>query len=260
MKRKNIYFTVYVTTVSAFISILSYLSTSSLIFNKLIKIGLLDEKINIPLVQDYCLWIGIILSSFLLSLKLIITKIELNKTIEVRNALISMSKNLLTSSLGRKLLSNQSDYDIRIFIPKYPKIYKFLDLLHAEYKRLFIIKNIEMIATEGITKDLEFEVSPKQIGLVGICYNKKAMVYDDDLEHTNESDYGLNQIQVSRTFNLKWSICCPIFNEKNEVIAIIALDGKTRIKIDKQKAASIRQELFAYSRMLYDNVPQLFER
>ena len=86
------------------------------------------------------------------------------------------------------------------------------------------------------------------------------MVYDDDLEHTNDTSYSLDRIQVSRTSNLKWSICCPVFDDKNTVVAIIALDGKTKITIDKEKENDLKEELYVFTRMLYDYVPQLFRR
>ena len=93
-----------------------------------------------------------------------------------------------------------------------------------------------------------------------MCYNTMSMVYDDDLENTNDKIYQLNQTQINRTSDLKWSICCPICDNTSNVIAIIALDGKTRITIDDGKASALKEELAAFSYMLYDSVPQLFKR
>ena len=95
---------------------------------------------------------------------------------------------------------------------------------------------------------------------MGLCYNTKAMVYDDDLEHTNDKNYHLNKSQIDRTSNLKWSICCPVLDKTETVVAVIALDGKTRITIDKEKETTLREEIVAFSCMLYDSVPQLFKR
>ena len=172
-----------------------------------------------------------------------------------------MNKHILTSSLGRRFLSDSSSFDIRIFIPKNPLLYKILDKLHiSNFKRKFAIKNIDLIAEQGITKNLQFEVYPNQEGLVGLCYKTKSMVYDDDLENTNDKIYQLNQNQISRTSNLKWSICCPVCDKTNSVVAIIALDGKTKITIDEKKEDTLRNELLAFSCLLYDSVPQLFKR
>lgn len=158
-------------------------------------------------------------------------------------------------------MSNQADFDIRIFIPKFPTLYKIADFLRIpNVPRKFVIKNIELIAEPGTTNNLEFEVFPHQEGLVGDCYFRKAMVYDDDLETTNSINYNLGQNQITRTSNLKWSICCPVFEDSNTVVAILALDGKTKITIDQRNESALREQLIAFSRLLFDSVPQLFKR
>ena len=88
----------------------------------------------------------------------------------------------------------------------------------------------------------------------------KYMVCDDDLEHTNDKIYRLSPNQISRTSNLKWSICCPICDDSNNVVAIVALDGKTKITLDKKKETALQEEMSAFCYMLYDSVPQLFKR
>jgi hypothetical protein len=239
---------------------LSYLANSSLIFDKMKAIGLIGESIDISVLQDYCLWVGIVLSGLFLSLNLIYTKVKHEDILEQRNSLIKMTKNVLAGSLGRRFLSQSSTFNIRIFVPKHPWLYKIADKLHfIKIKRMFIIKNIDLISDQGITKNLQFEVYPNQEGLVGMCFKEKSVVYDDDLEHTNNVNYGLNQNQKSRTSDLKWSICCPVFENNDTVVAIIALDGKTRITIDKAKETALSEELFVFSRMLFDSVPQLFK-
>ena len=108
---------------------------------------------------------------------------------------------------------------------------------------------------------MEFEVSPDPQGLVGLCYNIRSVVYDDDLERNNGDDiYNLTEYQLSRTTNLKWSICCPVFDTSNTVIAILALDGKNQITIDDNNKSEIRNQIVVFSRLLYDAVPQLFRR
>lgn len=246
---------------SAIPAFLSYLANSSLIFNKLIEYGVLGKNVNVELIQDYCLWIGIILSAIVLSTNLLVTKIKYENILEQRNLLIKMNKNILSTSLGKRFLSNTSSFDIRIFIPKHSLLYKLADKLHfASLSRKFIIKNIDLIAEQGITKDLQFEVFPNPQGLVGMCYDTKLVVFDDDLEHTNSNSYNLKTNQIDRTSNLKWSICCPICDNNDTVVAIMALDGKAPIKISKEKETALNKEIVAFSRMLYDSVPQLFKR
>lgn len=247
--------------VSAIPAFLSYMANSTLIFDKLISYGLIGESINIPLIQDYCLWISIVFSAVFLSLNLTVTKIKYDNILDQRNKLIKMNKKVLSTVLGKRFLSETSAFDIRIFVPKHPILYKVSDKIRIlKMPKKFIVKNIDLISEQGITKDLQFEVYPKQEGLVGMCYNTKSIVYDDDLQNTNDKNYQLNQIQIDRTSDLKWSICCPICDKDNNVVSIIAIDGKTRIAIDDDKESALRENLPAFSYMLYDSVPQLFKR
>lgn len=261
MNRKFVKQFIFVIIFSAIPAFLSYLANSTLIFDKLIALGLLGETLDVPLIQDYCLWIGIIFSAVALSFDLFVTKVKYNHILEQRNLLIKMTKNILASSLGKRFISQASSFDIRIFVPKYPTLYKLLEKLgYEKYHKKFTIKNIDLISDEGITKNLEFEVYPNKEGLVGMCYETKYMVYNDDLEHTNDTMYQLNTNQINRTSNLKWSICCPVCNDSNNIVAIVALDGKTKITLDKEKETALQKEMSAFCYMLYDSVPQLFKR
>ena len=247
--------------ISALPAFLSYLASSELIFLKLIEKNIIGSAINIPVVQDYCLWISILLSAIFLSGQLVLVKVKYDHTLEERNLLIRMSKNILSGTLGKLCFSNQPNFDVRIFIPQWPILYRLAEKMHfLNIKQKFIIKNIDLIAEQGTTKDLEFEVCPNQEGLVGLCYQSKSIVFDDNLEHSNSTDYNLGENQISRTSNLKWSICCPIFDTNNAVVAILALDGKSKITIAEENAPILNEHIVAFSRLLYDSVPQLFKR
>ena len=63
MNRKFVKQFISVIIFSAIPAFLSYLANSTLIFDKLIESGLLAETLDIPLIQDYCLWIGIVFSA-----------------------------------------------------------------------------------------------------------------------------------------------------------------------------------------------------
>ena len=246
---------------SAIPAVLSYLANSSYIFDKLQKNGWIGKSINISEVQEYCLWIGIVLSAIFLSINLILTKLKRDSYYEQRNNLISMNKALLANALGSTFVSNEASFDIRIFIPKHKIRYRFYDWIkNTSFPRKYIIKNIGIIAEKGSTKDLQFEVYPKPQGLVGECYSTKAIIYDDRLFETNNTYYGLDNSQIARTSDLKWSICCPVFEKQDKIVAIIALDGKTKITIDSEKEDALRTHLSSFSQMLFDSVPQLFKR
>lgn len=261
MQKRTIKNTIIILIISMITSSLSYLANSSLIFDKLKKYGLIGANVDIKYLQDICLWVGIILSAILLSANLVLTKYKRDNLLDQRNSLIRMNKSLLASSLGNSFLTNEASFDIRIFIPKHRFLYKSYQLLKIKrFSQKYIIKNIELIANSDSTKGLQFEVAPNPQGLVGDCYTKKMMVFDDNLADNNRTKYGLNETQMARTGQLKWSICSPVFNDMGDVIAIIAIDGKTNIHIDSEKADDLRNQLSAFSHMLYDSVPQLFKR
>lgn len=246
---------------SAIPATLSYLSNSTLVFDKLIAAKVLNADVNISLIQDWCLWVGISFSSLFLSLNLIITKGKFDRTTEERDCLIKMAKTILASSFVKKFFPDHVDFDMRIFVPKYQWLYSAADRLRIKkISKKFVIKNINLIADQGITKDLQFEVSPQVEGLVGQCYIQKQVLWDDNLEATNSMEYNLGKHQISRTADLKWCICCPIYGNANNVVAILALDGKTCTTISKSDGKSLAIELTAFSRLLFDSVPKLFKR
>lgn len=238
--------------------VLTYLAKSDSFFQKLIEKRVIGESFNISQAQDVLLILGIISSVLLLSVNLLLSKIKCNKVMEQRNQLLAMNAEILKSSL--KPLGF-GDFDIRIFIPEHPIYYKLLSLIKAVHgKRVFIIKNIQTMAKEGLTKNLQFEVQPNPQGLVGLCYEQRMICYDDNLEKTNTTDYHLNNNQISRTSDLRWSICCPVFNTSEDIVAILALDGKTKMKIEKSQEKTIYDNVVVFSRMLFDASPNLFKR
>ena len=261
MKTKIAKIIVVVIVFTSIPALLSYVSNSDYFFTMLIDKGILSESFDFELIQDICLWVSIILSAWLLSFNLAKTEIKYERVLEQRNLLIKMSKDNLKTALVDKFSKEFSNFDIRIFIPKHPRWYSFLKLIHIKnHKISFIIKNIPQIASPGTTTDLEFEVFPNCQGLVGICYKEGIMYYDDNLAINNSVEYNLGSNQISRTSNLEWSICCPIFDSSNNVIAIIALDGTEKISINIEKEKELSKQIIVFSRMLYDAVPQLFRR
>ena len=85
---KNILITLLI---SAIPSVLSYLASSDLIFDYLIEKNIVGSAIDVPFVQDCCLWTGIAISALFLSLRLIIIQIRFESIQEERNMLIKMN-------------------------------------------------------------------------------------------------------------------------------------------------------------------------
>lgn len=259
MKKKKIGLLIKVVIFTAIPSFLSYVASSPTFLNQLVVKGIIGNSVPLDIIRDLCFISGIILSAILLSWNLICKTTQYEDVLEQRNYLIKMNKDNLKIVLS-DLSSGFSSFDIRIFIPRYPKLYMICNKIGIDCKREFIIKNIDIIANQGATKNLKFEVYPNTQGLVGQCYKSKAMVYDDQLEKTNNTKYSLTEGQISRTSNLKWSICCPIINENNEVVSVMAFDGTENITIDRNKQKELSDNILTYTRMLYDAVPQLFRR
>ncbi len=243
---------------------LVYLSKSQIAWDYLKKINIFNQSLKIDKCQDVCLILSIVLSAIFLSINLIRKNLKYEKIQGQRNSLMKMNKENLGFAL-KEYSTGFSDFDMRIFVPKYPRIYKILDYKILNYipflkKRIFTIKNIDLLANEGATKGLEFEVSPNVEGLVGQCYQEQGVILDDNLEITNAIKYSLKQSQIYKTANLKWSICCPIFEDNSDnIIAIIALDGTNPIKINEDKIKELSDFLCVFLTRIYDVVPHLFK-
>lgn len=122
----------------------------------------------------------------------------------------------------------------------------------------FQIVNYEGLCTAGTTNGLKFKVLPEEEkqGLVGDCYNMRNMLYDDCLAKNNSSSYHLDNYQISKTRDLEFSIVCPLYSSNDEIIAIIAIDGKQKIDISAHKS-EITNNVLTFAQTLYENVPDL---
>ena len=133
-------------------------------------------------------------------------------------------------------------------------------LLRKEHKVEFIIKNIPTLAEAGMTEGLVFEVSPVPQGVVGICYSRKSIVFDDKLAITNNTDtYKLNNFQIDKTSDLRLIICVPILSKSEDVIAIIAFDSRHEITVAEENKNKLSTSLLLFTRYLYDSIPELFK-
>lgn len=239
-------------------AILTYLSKDKFIFSLLESKGIISYD-QIENIQKICMFLSVIIAAGILPFQMGTIKFAHKDVIKQRDSLIKMNKEILKETLITRFSPNFSDMNIRIFVPKYPKIYKILDLLHIKKKQIvYKIKNITLIAQEGMTGNLEFQVEPKVQGLVGVCYLKHSMVYDDNLSITNNKNYDMTNDQIQRTSNLEWIICCPILDNNDKVIAIISFDGTRSVSIKQSQINALSKQIYMFSRMLYDAVPEIF--
>lgn len=237
----------------------AYLAASDSLLKFLIGHNILAKNFNISLFQDICLLINIVFTTFVLCLRLIRYEHREESSIRKISGLYNMVKKIIQSNLSHISGDSNISFDLRIFVPKRSISCFIKSLFHIKTEKWFFIRNIEPFANKDITEHLKFRVDPDPQGLVGSAYSKKSIVYDDNLAETNSTSYSLDQAQVSRTSALLWSICVPILNEKNEVIAIMALDSNTsRLDISANKDA-IRTLTNTIAIMMKDSVPELFK-
>ena len=170
-----------------------------------------------------------------------------------------MIKQFLQSNLAQISGNSNINFDLRIFVPERNIWQRIKTILGKKKEKWFVIRNIEPFARKDITEHLKLRVEPEGQGLVGTAYSTKSIVYDDHLSETNGTVYSLDQAQINRTSTLLWSLCIPILSEKNEVVAIMAIDsGTSQLDIGGNKD-EIRMLTNTLAVMLRDSVPELFK-
>lgn len=246
-------------------SLLIFCAEASTVLDNWVESGFLVLK-NIELTQlkDYILFTGIIINFIFVTARISVIRTKNQKVMAQRLQLISMMKNMFVATqMARFSRKNKINIDIRIWVPKAINslCYKMKYFLFSEMKREFIIKNILPLANTGLAKDLCFEVYPSPVGLVGECYKTKKYQYDDELKDSNDKIYGLSLYQINKTSDVRFAFCCPILSEKENVIAIVAYDTVSALKMPKNKAQKDRiiNDFNLFSQILYETLPELFE-
>lgn len=253
MKNWGKIITVAVVT-SAVPAIVTYLGKSDNILDYLYKNNYIGTAFDIDLFKSSCQILSIILSFFIILSQQLSTNIKLDNSNRKINGLLYQTKMIfqeaLSSTIGYKV-----NFDVRIFVP----IKKVVNLEKGK-PLYFQIVNYDGLGTVGTTSGLKFKVLPasEQQGLVGNCYNMRNMLYDDCLAQNNSSSYHLDNYQIGKTRDLEFSIVCPLFNSSDDVIAIVAIDGKQKIDISAHKS-EITNNVLTFSQTLFENVPDLFK-
>lgn len=235
-----------------------WLGQSDLLLNLQAK-QYIGENVNIAIVKDVSAFLGVLLTFLLLTCPLIVSEINERKYHQQRDRLIKNNKETFLNILSKILGRERCEIDIRIFVPQntwHDRLIKFFDKNHPIY---FEIKNLDGLANPGITEELKFQVSPKQEGLVGQCYCQRCILYDDDLENSNDTKYGLNEYQISKTSDLKFILVCPVMGANNKIEAIVSFDSKTKIVITEEGKKQLRTAVLNYTQELYELVPEFFK-
>lgn len=239
----------------------AYLAADDTIFIWLIDCHVLSQNVNIEGIQKIFLAIDILYTVFWLEFRLGYYNYKEKQSRKEIAGLYNVIKQFAQSNFSSISKDSNFNFDLRIFVPEVKVsnlIFSFL--LSRNKEKWFVIHNIEPFAKKDITEHLRFRVEPDEQGLVGKSYQSKSIVYDDNLKETNSVNYSLQETQVNRTSNLLWSICVPILDEKNGVIAVIAFDsGSSNLDITNNKN-EVRDLTNTLSIMLKDSVPELFKQ
>ena len=240
-------------------TLLQYIGTSNLL-ELLQKSQILGAAVDVLKLKTSIGLIGCILTAFILVYYQVLSDNKKEYLQKVNNQLLELQKKSFISLLSSEVSSTFSRINIRIFVPNYSLKY----YLSGKKRLKFAIKNVTELADSGITDNLQFTVLPKDDaeGLVGDCYNYRKMIYDDNLEETNEKRYGLSEYQKNKTRTLKFSMVCPLFNELKDVIAIVAFDSEEKITMPDKNTEEYHNFIhlvLTYSQTLYEIVPDLFQ-
>ena len=242
-------------------AISAYLASDETIIQWLISNQFLPQGFKIALFQRICLIINIFFTTFVLYMRMVYHSHKEEQCRKEIAGLYNMIKQFAQSALITMTKNKNFSFDLRIFVPEV-SVSRWLKatLMRKQKEKWFVIRNIEPFAKKDITEHLKFRVEPAAQGLVGSAYSSGSIVYDDNLESTNSTEYSLEQTQLSRTSSLKWSICVPILNDNNEVIAVMAFDSdKSNLNIEKNKI-ELKNMTNTIAIMMRDSVPELFKR
>lgn len=238
---------------SALPAIATYLGSSYSIIDYFKQENYIGSAFNVDLFKNLCQLASIILSFSILLIQRLSSDIKLENSNNKINGLLELTKVVFQGAFSSAVDTN-INIDIRIFVP----IKKIINIKKNE-TLYFQIVNCEGLSTAGITNGLKFKVLPKdeRQGLIGNCYNLHTTVYDDNLKQNNEQ-YNLTKFQLSKTRNQEFSIAHPLYNESNEIVAIITIDGTQKIDISEHESAIINNVLM-FSEKLFLSVPDLFK-
>lgn len=250
--------------IAAIPAIMAYFSSDDSLLDIWKKKGILGDQFDIDLVKQILLVGSVILTSLWLTLQNERYKGKMKVTEEQRIALIRIMKEAFLSNLAEKVCSpDLSTLRIRIWTED-KKFTKFLELIRCWIMnqtliRTYIIKNVAGLSYSDNTENLSFIVSPQSElqGLVGMCYDKKSIVLDDDL-HNTQRDYNLNNQQKSKTNGTRFCLCYPIFDDNSNIISIVSFDTNVPITIPDDKLDTLSSTVTEFCQGLYQNCPELF--
>lgn len=212
--------------------------------------------------QDFFSVISVVSSVILLLYNYVREKCEIVRLAHDNKISLSLIKDIFLSKIETTLKSENMNLSIRIFLPDTSLIYLLKKRFLPNRRKLYFkIKDIPAFAeNSNMTKDLRFMVFPNQEGLVGKCFNERKLQWDVNLENTNNTDYNLSRWQKNKTSDLRFIICLPIVDDKDNIVAIFALDTKSNIIIEDCDTVikQLEKTMITLGQTLYQEIPYLF--
>jgi len=241
-------------------TVTAYLAEDDSAIQYLIRTRVLYPGFDCGAFQHACALVSIAFTIFILFPQLVRLEYKRERQQEQIVGLYNMIKDIATAAL-EKYFTRQAafQFNMRIFIPEHLHLHRIQKLLDPHTPLFFHNKNIEPFAKRDKTEQLRFRVTPDPQGIVGNCYNTKSISYDENLLENNSTEYNLDQNQIALTNDLKWSICIPITDKGNNVIAVVAFDSTTSPLNIHANEKDICRMTNNIAIQLHNYVPNLFK-
>ena len=170
--------------------------------------------------EFFCFLIGIIVSSTVIPYQLVKAKQEIKEKDKLLVDLVAFNKSNFVSSIKTVIKKPTKDLRTRLFVPEKRTLWQKV----SKKSKFFVLKEINGLSDPLNAKHLRFEVSPLVEGVIGSVYLTRGIVTYNAVNNS-VSSYLLNDYQKLHTADVKFICAGPIFNKKNEIVAVLAVDS-----------------------------------
>lgn len=227
--------------------------------------GIIGANMNLPAVKDILLLFSIILSSFLLSLNLAITSLKKENIEAHRLGLIELCKYILFEGLETATGVEHIDMDINIYVPTRQKCSAIAYAAKALLKNMIIMRReLIQIHVPGLSRwqnneNLIFTLSPRLQGMEGNCFAKGKYIIEESFGKECFSKYNYSNKQQSLFAGIKFHMCCPVFDNSENVVAVMAFSSGQKYEFSKETSELLEIAIRGFCQSLYEKSPELFK-
>jgi hypothetical protein len=220
---------------------LVYIGRSESFFSFLKAHNFMKQESDISTPQITCFAIGIFWAGLITPFQLASTKRKLAKKENQYAELLAFNKETYFKSIKETLKKHNKNFRSRIFISD--KGFKAWWNNTWHKKGSFKLEEIKGISDPIHTTSLHFEFKPSVQGLVGKACIEKAIIVDCNV---NPDNYNLTHFQKSKTSDVRFCSTAPIFNKKNEVVAVLAIDSDDHIQLNDEEIEVWKNQIIYY--------------